>query len=533
MKKIYSFYFVLLLMLAMVLSACSAESGNEGEKDSEEGTEVKATKEGKAITIAVADNFTSMDPHDTNDTLSYSAQKTMLEGLVGFDKDMKVIPVLAEEYAANDEATEFTFKLRQNITFHDGTPFNAEAVKVNIDRLADPNSGLKRHSLYSIVKETIVVDEYNVKVILSEPFGAMINTFAHPAAMMHSPKSLEELGKEVARNPVGTGPFKFVEWKPGEGLEVTKNETYWKEGYPKVDTITFKPVSENGSRIAMLQTGEADFIFPVPTEQADSVDGKDGIEVESKPSIVVRYLAMNTMKEPYDDVKVRQALNYAIDKTAFNKVVMNGHGQELDSIISPNTQFYSKQETYDFDVEKAKELLKEAGLEQGFKAKVWGANSSSALKAMEFLQQQLAQINVELEVVPMEAGTMSDKIWGVQDPKDAEIELYYGGWSPSTGDADWGIRPLLGGAESFPPKSYNVAYYENPEANALISEALQTADVEKRAAAYKDVQALLWNDAPWVFLSADNTMAGKKNYLDGIYLLPDGSLSVDELEIIE
>lgn len=513
-------------MLALVLSACSEDSGNEGAEETE-----KAVKEGKDLVIAVADNFTSMDPHDTNDTLSYSAQKTMLEGLVGFDKDMKVIPVLAEEYAANDEATEFTFKLRQNVTFHDGTPFNAEAVKVNIDRLADPNSGLKRHSLYSIVKETIVVDEYNLKVILSEPFGAMINTFAHPAAMMHSPKALEELGKEVARNPVGTGPFKFIEWKPGEGLEVTKNESYWKEGYPKVDKITFKPVSENGSRIAMLQAGEADFIYPVPTEQADSITGQGGIEVESKPSIVVRYMAMNTLKEPYNDIKVRQALNYAIDKEAFNKVVLNGHGKELDSIIAPNTQFYSKQETYDFNIEKAKDLLKEAGFVKGFKAKIWGANSSSALKAMEFLQQQLAQINVELEVVPMEAGTMSDKIWGVTDPKDAEIELYYGGWSPSTGDADWGIRPLLGGKEAFPPKSYNISYYENTEANALIESALQTADVDKRAAAYKDAQALLWNEAPWVFLSVDNTMAGKKNYLKGISLLPDGSLNIDELEI--
>jgi glutathione transport system substrate-binding protein len=150
---------------------------------------------------------------------------------------------------------------------------------------------------------------------------------------------------------------------------------------------------------------------------------------------------------------------------------------------------------------------------------------------MEFLQQQLAQINVELEVIPMEAGTMSDKIWGVSDPKDAEIELYYGGWSPSTGDADWGIRPLLGGTEAFPPKSYNVSYYNNAKANTLIEDALKTADVDKRAAAYKDAQALLWNEAPWVFLSVDNTMAGKRNYLKGITLLPDGSLNIDELEI--
>ncbi|WP_342513116.1 glutathione ABC transporter substrate-binding protein [Sporosarcina sp. FSL K6-1522] len=532
MRKAFSVLSLLALSLVLVLAGCTSGSGDGKDlaKGSDKGGE-KATKEGKDIVIAVADNFTGMDPHDTNDTLSNSAQKAMLEGLLGFDKDMNVVNVLAEEYTASEDATEFIFKLRENVKFHDGTSFNAEAVKVNFDRLSDPESGLKRHSLFSLIQNIEVLGDYEVKFTLSEPFGAMINTFAHPSAMIHSPKALEEFGKEVARNPVGTGPFKFVEWKPSEGLEVVKNEEYWKEGSPKVDSITFKPVSENGSRIAMLQTGEADFIYPVPTEQADSINGKNGIEVESNPSIIVSYMAMNTMKKPYDDVKVRQALNYAVNKEAFVKVVTNNYASISDSIIAPDVQYYAKQDPYAFDLEKAKSLLKEAGYENGFKATLWGGNSSSTIKAMEFLQQQLAQVNVEVEVVPMEAGTVSDKIWSVQKAEDAEIELYYGGWSPSTGDADWGIRPLVGGADAFPPKSYNISYYDNPEVNASIQAALQTADSDKRAAAYKEAQEIIWKDAPWVNLTTGKTMAGKKNYLDGVYLLPDGSLSVTDIEI--
>jgi len=530
MKKRNSFLSLLVLMLVLVLAACSGDSG-----DSKDGGDKKepeqATKEGKDIVIAVASTFTGMDPHDTNDTLSGSVQRTIFEGLVGFDEEMNVVPMLAKEYTANDEATEFTFILNEGINFHDGTPFNAEAVKVNFDRVSDPDSGLMRHSLYSLIEKTEVISEYEVKFTLSEPFGAMINTFAHPAGLIHSPKALEEFGKDVATNPVGTGQFKFVEWKPGEGLEVTKNEDYRVEGEPKVDSLTFKPVTENGSRIAMLQTGEADFIYPVPTEQADSVDGKDGIEVDSKPSIVVRYMTMNTFKAPYNDLKVRQALDLAVDKEAFIQVVTNGHATVMDSIIAPDVQFYSKQEPTTPDVEKAKALLAEAGYEDGFKATIWGANNSSAMKAMEFLQQQLAQVNVEVEVVPMEAGTLSDKIWSVEKPEDAEIDMYYGGWSPSTGDADWGIRPLLGGADNFPPKSYNVSYYDNAEVNDLIKAALETADTEKRAAAYEEMQSLLWNDVPWISLTAENTISGKKNYLTGIYLLPDGSLDVRNLDI--
>ncbi|ETI66744.1 glutathione ABC transporter substrate-binding protein [Neobacillus vireti] len=525
------------VMCSLFLIGCS--NSNKASSDSKDGkknikpaeTQELAKKEGKDVTIAVADNFISMDPHDTNDTLSYSAQKTMLEGLVGFDKDMKVVPVLAESYSANDAATEFTFKLRQGITFHDGTPFNAEAVKGNIDRLANPDLNLKRHSLFALVKETQVVDENTVKVVLSEPFGAMINTFAHPAAMMISPKALETYGKDVSQHPVGTGPFKFADWDQSDHLKVVKNDQYWKKDYPKVDSITFKPTPENGARVAMLQTGEADFIYPVPTEQAESLNGKNGIMVENNQSIVVRYLSMNTIKKPYSDVRVRQAINYAINKDAFVKVVMNGFATPLDSVIAPNVQFYSKQDQYKFNLEKAKELLKEAGLEKGFTAKLWGSNSSQTIKGMEFIQQQLAQIGVKVEIVPMESGTMADKIWSVQDPNAAEIELYYGGWSPSTGDADWGIRPLVGGKDAFPPKSYNTAYYNNDEVNQAIKDALATADPEKRKAAYEKAQTAIWKDAPWAFLSVDDTMAGKKNYLEGINLLPDGALSVENIEI--
>jgi len=135
-----------------------------------------------------------------------------------------------------------------------------------------------------------------------------------------------------------------------------------------------------------------------------------------------------------------------------------------------------------------------------------------------------------VNIVPMESGTMSEKIWSVNNPKDAEIELYYGGWSPSTGDADWGIRPLLA-SESFPPASYNTAYYKNDQADALIKQALQTADPEERKAAYAKVQKIIWDDAPWAFLCVDDTMYGKRDYLKNAYLLPDGSLDVSNAEI--
>lgn len=537
MKNSYWFKLVMLLVLSIIVLIGCSDAASEEERSNTDPEDAEAqetaVKEGKDLTIAVAANFISLDPHDTNDTLSYSAEKTMLEGLVGFDKDMNVVPVLAKDYSVNDDATEFTFELEEGVTFHDGAPFNAEAVKVNLDRLTAPDSTLIRSSLFELIEETEVVDEYTVKVKLSEPFGAMINTFAHPAGMLISPQALEEYGDDVSQNPVGTGPYVFEEWQPGDHLTVTKNEDYWNATGNEVDSITFVPTPENGTRVAMLQTGEADFIYPVPTEQAESINGTEGIIVENAQSIVVYYLAMNNLKEPFNDVRVRQAINYAINKEAFIEVVNNGFASPLDSIIAPDTQFYSGQSPYEYDVEKAKELLVEAGYEDGFNTTVWGANSSTAMNAMEFIQQQLAQINIELEVVPMESGTLSDSIWSVENPEDAEMEMYYGGWSPSTGDADWGIRPLVGGADAYPPNSYNTAYYNNDEVNSLIADGLATGDPSEREQAYADVQEIIWEEAPWAFLTVDDTIFGKKNYLEGIYLLPDGSLSVENLEIVQ
>ncbi|MBL5768593.1 glutathione ABC transporter substrate-binding protein [Heyndrickxia sporothermodurans] len=517
-----------IICLSLMLFGCSnSSSSSSGDKGA--GKIVK--KEGKDITVAVASNFVSLDPHDSNDTLGLSAERMMMEGLVGFDKEMNIVPVLAEKYSINKNATELTFNLRKDVKFQDGTPFNAEAVKVNIDRLSNPDNHLKRYSLFELVKTTNVVDEYTVKVTLKKPFGAMLNNFAHPSSAMISPAALKKYGKDIARHPVGTGPFKFDEWDQSDHLKLVKNEAYWKKGYPKVDSITFKPVPENGSRIAMLQTGEADFAYPIPTEQVKSIDGKNGIVVENDPSIIVYYLSMNTMKKPYDDVRIRQAMNYAINKDAFIKVVWNGYGEPASSIIAPKVGFYSKQEPYTFNLEKAKELMKDAGVEKGFTAKIWLGNSSTSIKAAEFIQQQLAQINVKVDVVPMEAGTLSEKLNSPQKPEDAEVELYFGGWSPSTGDADWGIRPLFGGKDAFPPLNYNTAYYNNDKVNEALKAALQTSDSKVREDAYKQAQKLIWDDAPWVTLAVPQNLAGKKNYLDGIYLLPDGSLSVNDIEI--
>ena len=480
----------------------------------------------KDLVIGMEVNSPHLDPANTNDTLSQSIERMFYQGLIGFDKEMKMIPALAERWESNAAATEFTFYLRKGVTFHDGTPFDAAAVKVNIERLANPDNKLSRRILVSMLKTVEVIDASTVKIVLNEPFGAFLNNMAHPGTFMISPAALSKFGKDIGQNPVGTGPYKFVSYRT-DNIKAEKNPSYWRAGYPKVDSVTWTAVPEAGARYAKLKTGEAQFIYPLPPELAKAAEADKEITVITAPSIVARYLAPNNLKKPFDDVRVRQALNYAIDKNAYVKVVFNGYSEPLDAPIPPNLAFHVTQGPWPYDVAKAKALLAEAGYPNGFETEIWGGVATLPRRGMEFLQQQLAQVGIKVTVVPMEAGTLAQKTSGAPDGKEIPARLHYTGWSASTGDADWGLRPLLYGKAFI----FNTAYYASKETDGFIDAALATADPAKRADAYAKAQAQIWKDAPWVFLSVDKLLAGERKNLSGVYYIPDGGVLTEEADL--
>ncbi|MBV9752881.1 MAG: glutathione ABC transporter substrate-binding protein GsiB, partial [Hyphomicrobiales bacterium] len=226
-------------------------------------------------------------------------------------------------------------------------------------------------------------------------------------------------------------------------------------------------------------------------------------------------------------VRVREALNYAVDKEAFTKIVFSGYAAPLDAPIPPKLAFYAKQGEWPYDLAKAKSLLAEAGYPNGFSAELWGATSTLAKRAMEFLQQQFAGVGVKVTVAPLEAGVSTAKLWNVQKPEDATMQMDFSAWSSSTGDADWGLRPLLD-SKSFPPNLFNIAYYHSADADKAIEAGLASADPDKRAVAYAQAQKIIWKDAPWVFLSVDQLIAGESKRLSGVYYMPDGGILTEE-----
>lgn len=486
----------------------------------------------KDVTFAVAIALETLDPYNTNSTLNQAAGKAYYEGLFEFDKDLKIQPLLATGYEVSPDGLVYTIKLRQGVKFHDGTDFTAEAVKVNLDRVSNPENRLARYTQFKSVDKTEVVDPYTVRITLKEPFSAFINALAHPSAMMISPAALQKYGKDIAFNPVGTGPFKFVEWKPAEYLKVAKFDGYWQKGLPHVDTLTFRTVTDNNTRAAVVQTGEAQFAFPVPYEQAAVLAKNDKIElVDHRNSIMARYMSMNVMQKPFDNVKVRQAINYAINKEALAKVAFAGYASVVDGVVPQGVDFAHKTGPWPYDPAKARELLKEAGYPNGFESTLWSAyNDGTSVKVVQFLQQQLAQVGIKTSVEVLESGQRVQRVQQVQKPEDAKVRLYYAGWSSSTGEADWGLRPLLATA-AFPPVMNNVSYYSNTKVDENLQKALSTTDREEKTRLYKEAQEIIWNEAPWAFLVTQSNLYVKAKNLTGAYVMPDTSFWFREVDL--
>ncbi|WP_189644224.1 glutathione ABC transporter substrate-binding protein GsiB [Pectobacterium aquaticum] len=486
----------------------------------------------KDAVIAVGSTFTSLDPYDANDSLSQTVAKSFYQGLFGFDKYMKLVNVLADSYDVSPDGLAYTVKLHPGVKFHDGSAFNAAAVKVNLDRASNPDNRLKRYNLFKMIDKTEAVDDLTVKITLKTQFSAFVNNLAHPAAVMISPAALKQYGKDIGFHPVGTGPYRFVTWNQTDFVKVEKFSGYWKAGLPKLDSITWRPVVDNNTRAALLQTGEAQFAYPIPFEQAKVLEKNDKLALVASPSILHRYISMNVKQKPFDNPKVREALNYAINKEALIKVAFSGYATPAEGPLPSSIDYSVKYHPWPYDPAKARELLKEAGYPDGFTTTLWSShNHSTAQKVLQFTQQQLAQVGVKVQVTAMDAGQRAAEVEG-KGVKETGVRLFYTGWSASTGEADWALSPLFATA-SWPPAQFNTAFYSNPQVDADLANALKTTDRTEKQKLYNDAQDKIWADAPWIFLATERLVSANSKKLTGFYVMPDTLFSFEEADLKE
>lgn len=461
----------------------------------------------------------NLDVQDTTSNMSASVDKCIYEGLVTLDQNMQVVNLLAESWEVSDDAMEFTFTLRQGVTFHDGEPFNANAVVRAYDRVLDPESTLLRAGYFNAVLDRVEeIDEYTVKYVAKEPFAAMVATLAHPAGGIPSPTAAEQFGEDFGSNPVGTGPYRFVDWVRGDQITLEANPDYWNPDLAaSVPQLTFRGISEPGALGIAVQSGDVAFGGPMEAAQAQQLREVDGIEVTESPGLTVYWVTMNNSIEPFSDVRVRQALNHAVNKDDVLMAGSLGEGYVVDSPIAKDAWGYASVGGYEYDPEKARELLAEAGYPDGFSTELW-CSAVHRDRAVA-VQGQLAQVGVEVEVVQMESAALTAE--QARPVDESEMKMLMSQWSPSTGDADWALRPIYSEAQ-WPPAGSNRGFFSDPDVDEYIQQGLELSDPEERAAAYEDAQRAIMELAPNIFLYAPTYFGAINAEAGGMSTQADG-----------
>lgn len=522
LRKSLVFLLCLLLVSVLVIGCeAPAEPDEEEVDEPEEPVDVDDEEEVLVrddLVVAQGTDVEDLDPHLIASTPAAIITEHIFDTLVTLDEDFNIVPRLAEDWTISDDGLEYTFELRDDVVFTDGTPFNAEVVKYNIERLLDPDTPVLLRSYIDMAESAEVIDEYTVKINLKYPHAPFLSRLTAASNAMVSPEAVEEYGDDFSRNPVGSGAFKLAEWVPGTELVLERNPDYWGEE-PGFETITFVPVPEDGTRMAMLEAGDVDIIVRVPPLDADRLDAEEHIEVINAPSTRAIYAGLNVTFEPLSDPRVRQALNYAVDKEEITEAILHDAGRPLDSPLLPEMFPHRQVGPYEFDPDKARELLAEAGYEDGFEMTFHHPEGRYLMdrRIAEAIQGYLADVGIDVEMETMEWAAYLEFI---RKPiEETESNMYLLGWGPWILDGDQMLYPMFL-SDQAPPAGSNYGFYDNPEVDEALIQGTSTTDEEERIEAYGKAQEIIWEEAPWVFLHAEEQIIAKHTDLENVLILP-------------
>jgi peptide/nickel transport system substrate-binding protein len=515
--------FVLFMVLTLVLAACS-EGGSKEESNTSSNGENPASDRGNEVVVGLSSDPQSWDPIDTF-LLDWSTVATsVFEGLVERTLDLELKPGLAESWEYLDDST-VEFKLRQGVVFHNGEPFNAEAVKFTFDRLLG-EEGKKgpQYSNYTSIESVEVVDEFTVLMHLKSPDPVLLTKLAGYGAVIVPPKYIEENGDDhFNNNPVGTGPFKMTEYKRDQQTVLEKNENYWKEGLPKLDKVTFKIIPEASTRLAELQTGKIDIMKRVEVAQADTVKDSDFLELMEIGTPTVFSLRFDTAQKPLDDVRVRQAINYAIDKETIIKEILSGYGKPISTYQS-DLSFGNNPdlEPYPYDVEKAKELLAEAGVAEGTTLEVFiPGNDGNFKEITQAVAFYLEEIGLKLNINSVDNTTLiSDLI-----PNGKAGHMYRQGWGGWTLDYDNTAYLMYHEGEQWNPS------FKDEKVEELLAAQRATVDQDEREAIFKELTTLLYELAPEVNLYQSVDLYAVNNRIENFQPPHEDRMRLEEVSI--
>lgn len=467
----------------------------------------------------------SLDPAAVTAVNDFRILMNVYDGLVRYkDGTLEVEPALAESWTISEDGTVYTFELRDDVTFHDGTAFDAEAVVFNFDRMLDEShpyhdtGPFPLSFFFSAVQDVEAVDSDTVKFTLDAPYAPFLSNLAYPTGLIVSPAAVAANGKDFGRSPVGTGPFMFAEWESNAKVVIARNEDYW-GGAPSLEAVVFRPITDANTRVAEMLSGGIDVMVEIPPDSVSSFDG-NGFALHEQAGPHLWFLILNAKEGPFSDKRVRQAINYAIDKKALVDQILQGTAEVASGPTPPafSWAYNDTLQPYPYDPEKAQALLKEAGHEGAdltFYVTEGGSGMLDPVPMGAAIQADLAKIGLNVTIETYEWNTFLGKVNPGLEGKADMAEMAW-----MTNDPD--TLPYLALRTNAWPDAggFNSGYYSNPEVDKLLEAARSATDQAERAALYKQMQEIVYEDAPWAFIANWKQNAATSDRVSGFSLQP-------------
>lgn len=550
-KKLFLLFALVFLSLA---AACSNDEA--AEIDGDEAAEEAKTGD---IVVGFDQDLSTIDPHGTNDVNAIQIRRHLYQTLVARELDMSRKPGLAAEWEQTDETT-WNFKLAEGVTFHNGSEFTAEDVKASLERVQDPSISAPTVFLFEMIEDIEIVNDYELNITTSYPFAPLPDNLAHTAASIMSKESIdadyqnaidkagleitaeeyyemrdaggqefteasdqiaEHTGTYISENPDGTNYVKFKTRAPGQNIEFERFEDF--AGESNIDNLTFVIIPESGSMMAELETGGINITTPVDMAMMDRVQSSDSTEFVEAESLRTNYLGFNTEKEPFDDVKVRQAIDFAIDREELKEGIYDGQAAIPNSMVSSSVFGYDEDlPEVSQDMDKAQAALRESNHAEGFDATIWVNDSQDLIDSAVYIQEQLKELNINITIEQFEMATFMERLG------QGQHDMFLLSFTASTGDADYLLSALtLSTNRGF---GGNRAFYTNEDVDAALENARSATEDADRLAEYTNIHNMLREDVPYAPLVHPNmTLAYNTAQLDNVELDAAGYIRLENL----
>lgn len=529
MKKTWKKVAALILVAAVSVSAagCGGSGASKevtgnaqtsGEKPAG-GTDTGSGEYKDTLTWAQGADITSLDPHQGKETTAVQVTKHIFDTLTVVNPETGVLePSLAESWEQTSD-TSYIFKLRQDVKFHDGSQMTAEDVKFSLDR------AIKSAAVSYIVDfiDTVnAVDEYTVEITLDAPYAPALRNLSVPFAAIVPKKTVEQDEEGFKLHPIGSGPYKFVDWKQGDSARLEAFDEYW--GTPAATrNLVMRVIPEASQRTIALETGEVDLAYDILPNDMARINDNPKLALFEAPSLSCYYLSLNMNKVPFDNAKVREALKFAIDRQTLIDTIACGAGQPADAIIAPLVFGYYSPGAYEYNPEKAKELLAEAGYPDGFTTSIWVNDNQARVEICQAIQAMLQDVGITCNVEVMEFGSF------ISRTSAGEHDMGYFGWVTSTTDADYTYYSLEHSSQQ--GAAGNRSFINDPEIDKLIETGRSSADEQVRRKTYEDLAVKLKEIGNNVPVYYNSITVGASAKVGDFVIDPIGYHKLDQVKV--